>query len=282
MRQVNRLAHRARNVLRRPPPPRWRKPALWAAAVILVLGTLGGGAWYAVASGRVAAARQDLVALAVRSSPSLGLVVKDVLIEGREHTSRADVARALEPFMGQSILTVDIDGIRRNLDDLPWVRTATVSRELPGTLFVRLEERQPLALWQDGDSSRILLVDQDGLTLAVDDLTPYRSLPLLSGPGAPLAAPALLGMLQAEPALIHHVTAASYIGRRRWNVYLDGRIEVRLPEDGAELAWHRLAAAQQADDIIDRDIDAVDLRNPEWLVVRPIDAAAPTNSGRPS
>ena len=67
--------------------------------------------------------------------------------------------------------------------------------------------------------------------------TPYRSLPLLSGPGAPLAAPALLGMLQAEPALIHHVTAASYIGRRRWNVYLDGRIEVRLPEDGAELAW---------------------------------------------
>ncbi len=56
MRQVNRLAHRARNVLRRPPPPRWRKPALWAAAVILILGTLGGGAWYAVASGRVAAA----------------------------------------------------------------------------------------------------------------------------------------------------------------------------------------------------------------------------------
>jgi cell division protein FtsQ len=282
MRQVNRIAHRARNVLRRPPPPRWRKPTLWTAAVVVLLGTLGGAGWYAVASGHVTAAEREAVALAVRSSPYLGLVVKDVLVEGRAHTPPEDVTRALEPFMGKSILTVDISGIRQNLEALSWVRTATVSRELPGTLFVRLEERQPLALWQDGDGSRILLVDQDGRTLAADDLTPYRSLPLLSGANAPLAAPALLAMLQTEPGLIRHVTAASYIGHRRWNIYLDGRIEVRLPDDGAELAWHRLAVAQQADDIIDRDIDAVDLRNPQWLVVRSIDAAVPLRTGRPT
>jgi cell division protein FtsQ len=282
MRQVSRIAHRARNVLRRPPPPRWRKPALWTAAMVVLLGTLGGAGWYAVVSGHVTAAEREVVALAVRSSPYLGLVVKDVLVEGRAHTPPEDVTRALEPFMGKSILTVDISGIRQNLEALSWVRTATVSRELPGTLFVRLEERQPLALWQDGDGSRILLVDQDGRTLAADDLTPYRSLPLLSGADAPLAAPALLALLQTEPGLIRHVTAASYIGHRRWNIYLDGRIEVRLPDDGAELAWHRLAVAQQADDIIDRDIDAVDLRNPQWLVVRSIDAAVPLRTGRPT
>lgn len=278
MRQVNRLAHRARNVLRRPPPPRWRKPALWAAAVLALVGTLGGAGWYAVASGRVAAAERRLVELAVRSSPRLGLVVTEVLIEGREHTSRQEVMRVLESSMGKSILVVDLNAIRQNLEGLPWVRAATVSRELPGTVFVRLEERRPLALWQDG--LRIRLVDQAGEVLTVSDLSPYRALPLLSGEHAPRAAPGLLAMLASEPELARHVTAARYIGDRRWTVYLDGRIEVRLPGEAAELAWHRLAVAQQTSDILDRDIDAVDLRNPEWLVVRPLDAAEPPKAGR--
>ncbi len=278
MRQVNRLAHRARNVLRRPPPPRWRKPVLWAAAALAIVGTLGGAGWYAVASGRVAAAERRLVALAVRSSPRLGLVVSEVLIEGREHTSRPEVMRVLESSLGRSILTVDLDAIRINLEELPWVRAATVSRELPDTVFVRLEERRPLALWQDG--LRIRLVDQAGEALTVDDLSPYRNLPLLSGEDAPRAAPGLLAMVATEPDLARHVTAASFVGDRRWNIYLDGRIEVRLPDDGAELAWHRLAVAQQTSDILDRDIDAVDLRNPEWLVVRPLDAAGPLKAGR--
>ena len=145
-------------------------------------------------------------------------------------------------------------------------------------VFVRLEERRPLALWQDG--LRIRLVDQAGEALTVEDLSPYRKLPLLSGQDAPGAAPGLLAMLATEPDLARHVTAASYIGDRRWNVYLDGRIEVRLPDDAAELAWHRLAVAQQTSDILDRDIDAVDLRNPEWLVVRPLDTGEPLKAGR--
>ena len=44
----------------------------------------------------------------------------------------------------------------RRLEQLPWVRTATVERQLPGRVRIALNERVPLALWQlDGALSVI-------------------------------------------------------------------------------------------------------------------------------
>jgi cell division septal protein FtsQ len=56
-------------------------------------------------------------------------------------------------------------------------------------------------------------------------------------------------------------------------VYLDGRIEVRLPAAKAEAAWRRLAAEDRASRLLGRAITAVDLRNPDWLTVRIADDA---------
>ena len=40
MRQVRRLAYRTRHVLRRPPPPRWRAPALYGLVALSTVGLL--------------------------------------------------------------------------------------------------------------------------------------------------------------------------------------------------------------------------------------------------
>ena len=79
---------------------------------------------------------------------------------------------------------------------------------------------------------------------------------------------ALERMFAAEPVLAGRVTAATRVGGRRWDVRLDGAIDVKLPEQDAQLAWAWLAAMEREHQLLDRDLAILDLRLPDRLVVR--------------
>ncbi|HEX9836247.1 MAG TPA: cell division protein FtsQ/DivIB, partial [Alphaproteobacteria bacterium] len=80
-------------------------------------------------------------------------------------------------------------------------------------------------------------------------------------------------MLKREPDLAGRVRAAVRVGQRRWNVKLDGGIDVRLPEENAAAAWAKLGDLERKHSILSRDVEAVDLRLPDRLIVQ-------TKSGR--
>ena len=99
----------------------------------------------------------------------------------------------------------DLAPIERRAKALPGVNRARVSRRLPGTLRVELEERGPVALAPGPDAMR--LIDARGRVLPFD---PARSAPDL--PVAQSADPfvaQLLGRLQVlDPALFERVVTA--------------------------------------------------------------------------
>ncbi|MDX6752069.1 cell division protein FtsQ/DivIB [Geminicoccaceae bacterium 1502E] len=266
MRQVTLAAHRARNVPRRPPPSRWRR---WLRRGLLATGLLaatGVGGHAAIERGAVEKAGVLADLAGSRLAALSGLVVNNVYAEGRRMTSEAALVGALEDVMGRPILAVDLEEVRERLQRLPWVRTVTVRRQFPDAILARLEEHRPLALWRKDDG--LSLVDGKGSVIQVQDLRPFVQLPLLTGEDAPQNARALFAMLAVEPALAERVTAATRVGGRRWNVWLDGRVEVRLPAEGVSQAWQRLAEVEREKALLARTIEAVDLRTPDWLVLR--------------
>jgi cell division protein FtsQ len=251
---------------RRRTMPRWAKPAAKTAAVVVVVGSAGIGgliAWkHATPSNGFSAIHERIVA----ASAAFGLTVQDVLVEGRAETARDDILAALAVARGTPLLTVDPESARARIEALPWVKTAVVERHLPDTLFVRLTERKPLALWQkDG---QLALVDGDGRVLTRDDLSRYRDLPIVIGDDAPQAARTILGVLAAEPDLYQRIEALTYVGARRWDVRLTGGIQIQLPETDPGRAWARLADTDRREQLLARDISVVDLRLPDRLVVR--------------
>jgi len=155
---------------------------------------------------------------------------------------------------------------KARLETVPWVRNASIERLLPDTLYVRLAERMPLALWQH--QGRFDLVDQDGNIIADADIRDYPFLAQVVGSGAPGAAPELLKVLAGEPALQAHVTASVRVGGRRWDIHLDNGIVVSLPENNAANAWHRLAALDRSDKLLERNVQVVDMRLPDRVVLR--------------
>lgn len=273
MRQVNRLARQARAALRRPPRLRWAIRLRRLALVLVGLGAIGAAADLLWRSPAVARLGHEVTAGLTRLSAEAGFVVTRIYSEGRQETDERSLRKALEPYYGRPILGVDLNTIKSHLGSLPWVRAASVSRRLPDTLWIRIEEHRPAARWLDGNN-RQWLVSDAGEVLRVRDLQGFRRLPLLRGKGAPARAGEFVRLVAAEPSLAGRVSEARLIGGRRWNVQLDGRIEVRLPEERPETAWRRLAAEQRASAVLGRAITAIDLRHPDWLTVQLADETA--------
>ena len=51
------------------------------------------------------------------------------------------------------------------------------------------------------------------------------------------------------------------MGERRWDIVLDRNQRILLPAEGAMAALDRVIVLQQANDLLDRDVLAVDMRN---------------------
>lgn len=245
---------------------RLRRRAAPFASALLVLAASSAGAGYLERQGWFEAARDAAQSRLAAAGSALHLTVASIEIEGRERAGREPILAALGAQRGSPIFGIDLDAAKARLEALPWIRAAAIERLLPDTLFIRIVERTPLAVWQhDG---KFALIDQDGAVIPGANPAAFPALLQVVGAGAPKATPALLGLLASEPALRRHVTAAVRIGDRRWNVELDSGVEVDLPEDHADAAWHHLAALERSDHLLERAIVAIDLRLPDRVVLR--------------
>ena len=280
---ADRDADRAQRSPRRRRAPRW----VWCACTVAVaLVVIGGSGFAAHRSGWDAEAFERVRAKAVALTAAAGLAVNDVVVQGRGRTSGDAILTALGAARGTPMLEISPAAAKTRLEALPWIRSASVERLLPDTLFVQVTERQPLALWQR--KGKLELIDREGEVVPVPSLDEFADLLILVGDDAPKAAPGLLEMLATEPALQTHVSAAVRIGGRRWNLKLDNGIDVALPEDSVGAAWHQLAQLDRTDGLLKRNILKVDLRLPDRLVLQVPEAAKPAaptkkkNIGRPT
>jgi cell division protein FtsQ len=216
---------------------------------------------------------QDAIAAAYDFTGQLGLVVTDIQVKGRETTDTATILAALDARYGTPILAVNPARAKQQLEALPWVRSASIERRLPGTIAVSLVERRPLAVWQhDGKQE---LIDQDGTVIPVTDLSRFAKLPTVVGDDqARHGAAQLLGLLASEPDIAARVTAVVLVGDRRWNARIDNMFDVMLPEDDIAGAWSKLAQLQRTSQILQRNVEIIDMRLPDRLVLRVTDTTA--------
>lgn len=200
---------------------------------------------------------------------SAGLRLENLTVAGRDRTNAEDILAAIDVERGAPILSIDLKFAQDAIESLPWVARARVERKLPDTIHVALDERTPFALWQNGGT--YVLVDRDGKSITTV-AGQYENLPLIVGAGAPAKAAELLSAMSRLPQLAVRARAYVMIGERRWNIHFDSveeGVAVRLPDDGLSTALDRLAALERDHGILERDIEYVDLRLEDRLIVRP-------------
>lgn len=120
-----------------------------------------------------------LVLAVDRFAPAHRFQVAELRVQGNRFLSEGEVRELIGPALGESIVTADLETIRRNLAASPWVGGAIVRRELPSTLVIDVVERVPLAF---AETDRLYVMDRGGDL--IDLLGPRTSgfdLPIVRG-----------------------------------------------------------------------------------------------------
>jgi cell division protein FtsQ len=97
-------------------------------------------------------------------SPSMLLLKPDQIeVNGNHIVSREAVLQQFIHDRNRSVLRVPLDARRSQLEQIPWVESASVQRILPNRLRVELTERTPVAFARNGNE--LALIDAHGVIL---------------------------------------------------------------------------------------------------------------------
>ena len=203
----------------------------------------------------------------LNSTSRLGLRLDHVSLQGASPKSSAAILRAAALPLRAPLLGLDLDAARRRVEQVGWVKSATVMRLYPDSVVVAVQERHLLAVWQrDGRAS---VIDADGQVAGGVDPNAFASLPLVVGDGANVAAASILPAVLTRRRLFDRLDALVRVDGRRWDLRLkDGGI-IQLPAADEDSALIRLDQLDQQSRILDLGFARIDLRDPEMVLVRP-------------
>lgn len=166
-----------------------------------------------------------------------------------------------------SSLEVNVAAVRDRIEALDAVERARVRALASGVLEIRAIERIPVVLWRS--DAGLELLDAAGVRVAeVDSRLRRPDLPLIAGPGAAAHVPEALALLDIAGPVLAEVRGLVRMGERRWDLVLDRDRVIRLPAGDPRAALGRVMALHTAEDLLERDIAVVDLRDPRRPMIR--------------
>ena len=181
-------------------------------------------------------------------------------IEGCSPDLAEAVRARLNLNLPQSSFDLDLDAARARIEQLDAVKSAELRVRSGGVLQVLVTERQPVAVWRT--EAGLTLVDDTGHRVAgLHARTDRPDLPLIAGEGADTATTEALQLIAAAGPLTPRLRGLVRMGARRWDIVLDRDQRVLLPSENPVRALERLLALDHAQDILARDLAAIDLRN---------------------
>jgi cell division protein FtsQ len=202
-----------------------------------------------------------------------GFAISTVDIAGNRRTSKDTVLAVLNIQKDQTTLSYDIHAAQERLSRLPWVAEASVRRRYPDTLAISLTERHPFALWRTADA--LYVIDQSGHVIDKTGGMEFRKLPRFMGE-APVGGAELIAAIAAHRAVHARVWAMRRMGGRRWDLILDDQVVVKLPEEGWQAQLDELEHLLIDTGVLERDIEEIDLREPDNYFVKRHDGSQQT------
>jgi cell division protein FtsQ len=200
-------------------------------------------------------------------------MVQAMNVTGADADAMTQVVALLPDAFPVSSFDLDLEAMRADIEALDQIKSASVRVGQAGALEVRLTPRVAVALWRDSDVLR--LIDADGVQSGQINARADRlDLPLIAGDGAEDNIAEALSLFAAAGPLNDRVRGLVRMGERRWDMVLDRDQRILLPGDGAVGALDRVIALNDAQDMLNRDVAVVDMRNANRPTLRMNEEAA--------
>ena len=177
------------------------------------------------------------------------------------------VRAALDIRVPASAMDLDIGALHDKVLALDAVKSASLRVEGMGVLRVDVVERTPVLLWwTDGG---LQLLDAEGVRMGpADQRADWPDLPLVSGTGADKRVAEAQELIARARPVADQLRGLVRVGERRWTLVLRNGIDIMLPEEGAAAALSRVMALHAAEDVLNRHLLAVDMRDRRRPILR--------------
>lgn len=194
-------------------------------------------------------------------------MVKLMSIEGADTELSADIREILPVDFPITSFDLDLEAMQDLIEELDAVAAVDLRIRPGGVLQLEVTARNPAVVWR---AEGILeMLDQSGRRVsAVASRDARADLPLIAGIGADQAVAEALDLIAAASPISDRLRGLVRIGERRWDLVLDRNQRIMLPETEAVEALELVIALDQAQDMLGRDLSAVDMRNPNRPTVR--------------
>ncbi|MDG0996046.1 MAG: FtsQ-type POTRA domain-containing protein [Gammaproteobacteria bacterium] len=104
--------------------------------------------------------------------PVKSIVVNSVL----QHVDRNALRAVVADYSEEGFFTVDLAAFEKDLENMPWVFSASIKRRWPSELSIVIEEQKPLFRWREN-----ALLNQRYQVFEVGDVTQFEGLVVISG-----------------------------------------------------------------------------------------------------
>jgi hypothetical protein len=203
-------------------------------------------------------------------------------VEGNRWISDEAVLQRTTIPIGESLFSVDLEPIRKDVERDPWVAKAHVFRRFPSTVVIHIDEVQPLLLvagnpmgvigcngvflghvWQGKTWDFPIIWDASARKLAA---------------GQPIKSEEVMALINCALDVntkapdVYDMISDLYLKKSQIIMNLaDGKSKVRVARDPLTVNWDVLREfmLNNRQDFAEQDVQ-IDLRFPEWVIVSPV------------
>ena len=192
------------------------------------------------------------------------LAVSDYEIEASlVYQDEYELKSVLDHYIGQSLLTMDLVSLNQELEQLPWIRQASVLKRWPGKLVIEVVEHEPVAFWNDSD-----VLNSEGIPL--------------TKPAADLKLASLFGPEDKSSIVMENylqfarifrdqetqVTEVSMRPRGAWTITLGLDLKIELGEKEVLERSRRIVKMMNNHDFDALNVEYIDARYPNGVAVK--------------
>jgi POTRA domain, FtsQ-type len=216
--------------------------------------------------------------------------IRRVDVVGAVHAPRAQLDALTGAYIGSNLFRIDISQVRRDLASISWINSASIEKNVPDLLRIRVTERVPVAIAEDEgcvagrstDARRpcaLRYVDASGLAFA--ELSPAvgdDDLPLIRAtwPADVARCVALLTSLKNErPDIFRRISELRPLGHGGFAVFDQAlACQVYIDPEHIEERWTTFDRIAAAEGFGRGSIAYADLRFEGRVVIRPVHPTA--------
>ena len=159
-----------------------------------------------------------------------------------------------------NLIGLNFNSIKEIVESSEWVKRASIKKVLPSTLKINVTENDPYAIYfQEGKS---FLIDLDGSIITEINLNNYEDdLLFVRGENSPELLEQLIRDISITfPNLTQTLEEVEFIEKRRWNLKLNNKLLVKLPDENIQQSIKNLKQLFEEQEVMESNIIEIDLR----------------------